>query len=89
VARGGTVPPEGWYSPAYGIRVPAPQAIYSESIVLPAQFATLLLASEAPPAEAPPVEAAFDLQGRVTTMRLAAPAVEIAVTDEEIRVCAG
>jgi hypothetical protein len=89
VARGGTLPPEGWYSPAYGIRVPAPQAIYSESIVLPAQFATLLLASEAPPAEAPPVEAAFDLQGRVTTMRLAAPAVEIAVTDEEIRVCAG
>lgn len=88
VPRGGASPPEGWYSPAYGVRVPAPQAIYSESLAVPARFATLLLASQTPPAEAPPVDAVFDTHGRLTTVRLAHPAMAIAITDEEIRVCA-
>ena len=55
VVAGETAPIQGWVSPDYGVRRPAPALVYSAVARLPLRIATLLLPVEDPAAEPPPV----------------------------------
>lgn len=48
-------PIQGWVSPDYGLRRPAPALVYSTTTRVPMRIATLLLPIEDPSAEPPPV----------------------------------
>jgi hypothetical protein len=52
VSEGGLEPLEGWVSPDYGRRQPAPMVVYATTTPLPLRIVTLLLPSAEP--EAPP-----------------------------------
>jgi hypothetical protein len=45
---------EGWISPGYGQRQPAPMVVYSTTAPLPLRIVTLLLPSREPNAPPPP-----------------------------------
>jgi hypothetical protein len=67
--EGATNPPEGWVSPHYGRKHPAPIAVYRTRARLPLRVATLLIPAEH--LEAPPrVTVQTDAAGRMTGLRL-------------------
>lgn len=71
VELGSTWPTEGWVSPCYGRREPAPILIYGVTARLPLRILTLLLPVDAADAEPPAVEALLDQEG--TTVGLTFP----------------
>jgi hypothetical protein len=54
LSRGSRQPMEGWISPGYGQRQPAPMVVYSTTAPLPLRIVTLLLPSREPNAPPPP-----------------------------------
>jgi hypothetical protein len=56
IRRGREHPPDGWTSPSYGTRQPAPALVYALSAQLPARLVTLILPCERAASPAPEID---------------------------------
>lgn len=88
LTTGADHPSEGWHSPAYGVRTPAPHLVLSAVAALPLRLATLLLATVAPGPLPPRVTWAGDAAGRLSCVQVPALGIDLAIDDKDIRSCA-
>lgn len=87
IAVGADNPQEGWYSPAYGQRVPAPLLVYEATAALPVRIVTLLVPQVEATATPPDVRPRVGRTGKVIGVHLPGLGLDLGIDDLSIRSC--
>ena len=70
IREGQRVPIDGWVSPGYGVRQPAPVVIFSVTAAMPLRLATVILPVETMAETPPDLEVGSELAGAIMTLTL-------------------